>query len=544
MAARATAAAARATARITRAAGGVARDAIHAAGAHISERAHREAGGPIRLRVVVLFACVYGLSSADTGTVGAVAPQLESTLHITNTQIGVIAAVAALAGAAGTIPAGVLTDRFNRIALLSASIVLWSVAMLASAFAPSFLALVLTRVGLGAVTATSGPTVASLTGDYFPARERARMLGLILTGELLGSGIGVVVSGDLASVSSWRLGFGWLALPGIALAIAIWRMLVEPARGGQSRLEPGAEEFVRPTQRGRRARRGPQAAPDPAVAPESEQEIVRDVAQRLHVKPDPELVLDRDPARMRIGDAVRYVLRIPTNLVLIISSALAYLFFAGVQTFAVVLMRSRYGLSEGAATSLLIVIGLGAIAGIVIAGQVADRLLHRGRLNARVLVAAVGYIAAPLIFIPGLLSPVLLISLPLFAIAAGALAAADPPLQAARLDVMHPGLWGRAEGVRTVLHMLTFAVAPIVFGFISDQLGGHGVQSAAIGGGSANGQAVAYTFLIMLVPVIIAGILLLRAMRTYPRDVATASASVERTFKRPADAPTGGGGDG
>ncbi|MGH2888857.1 MAG: MFS transporter, partial [Solirubrobacteraceae bacterium] len=509
----------------------------------ISERAHREAGGPIRLRVVVLFACVYGLSSADTGTVGAVAPQLETSLHITNTEIGLIAAVAALAGAAGTIPAGVLTDRVNRIGLLAASIVLWSVAMLASAFMPSFLTLVLTRVGLGAVTATSGPTVASLTGDYFPARERARMLGLILTGELLGSGIGVVVSGDLASATSWRVGFAWLALPGLALAVALWRMLVEPARGGQSRLEPGAEEFVRPGER-RRRRRARKGAQDAGLAKDPEQEIVRSVADAQSVEPDPELMLDRDPGGMPIGEAVRYVLRIPTNLILIVSSALAYLFFAGVQTFAVVLMRSRYGLSEGAATSLLIVIGLGAIVGIVLAGQIADRLLHRGRLNARVLVAAVGYIAAPLIFIPGLLSPLLLVSLPLFAIAAGALAAADPPLQAARLDVMHPALWGRAEGVRTVLHMLTFAVAPLLFGFISDQLGGRGARNAAISGGSANGPAIAHTFLIMLVPVIVAGILLLRAMRTYPRDVATASASIERTFGRPADAAAGGSGDG
>lgn len=517
---------------------------MRAASAHVSERAHREAGGPIRLRVVVLFACVYGLSSADTGTVGAVAPQLETSLHITNTQIGVIAAVAAVAGAAGTIPAGVLTDRMNRIALLSASIVLWSVAMLASAFAPSFLTLVLTRVGLGAVTATSGPTVASLTGDYFPARERARMLGLILTGELLGSGIGVVVSGDLASASSWRVGFAWLAVPGLALAIAIWRLLVEPARGGQSRLEPGVEEFIRPGERGRGPRRRRRAAQDLGIGQVPEQEIARDVAHRQHVEPDPELVLDRDPGGMGIGEAIRYVLRIPTNLVLILSSALAYLFFAGVQTFAVVLMRSRYGLSEGAATSLLIVIGLGAIVGIVLAGQIADRLLHRGYLNARVLVAAVGYIAAPLIFIPGLLSPLLLVSLPLFALAAGALAAADPPLQAARLDVMHPSLWGRAEGVRTVLHMLTFAIAPLVFGFISDELGGRGAENAAISGGSANGPAIADTFLIMLVPVIIAGIGLLRAMRTYPRDVATASASIERALGRPAQAAAGEGGDG
>ncbi|MGH2836459.1 MAG: MFS transporter, partial [Solirubrobacteraceae bacterium] len=329
---------------------------------------------------------------------------------------------------------------------------------------------------------------------------------------------------------------------GLALAAAIWRLLVEPARGGQSRLEPGAEEFVIVGER-RRPSRGSRrrGAKSPEHGRENaEQEVALDAVRAHRVDPHPELVLHQNPREMPLWDAVRYVLRVRTNVVLIVASALAYLFFAGVQTFAVVLMRSRFHLSEAAATALLIVIGLGAIAGVVLSGQIADRLLRRGRLNARVLVAAVGYIAAALIFLPGLLSGVLAISLPLFVLAAGALAAADPPLNAARLDIMHPALWGRAEGVRTVLYMLSFAIAPLVFGFVSDQLGGHGARNAAISGGSANGSAMAETFLIMLVAVAVAGISLLWALRTYPRDVATASASVEATFgtaERGAGAP-------
>lgn len=198
----------------------------------------------MRLRVVVLFASVEALASADLGTVGAIAPQMESALRISNTQIGVLAAVSALAGAVGSLPVGMLTDRFHRVRLLAASILLWSAAMVASALAPSFLVLACTRVAIGALTATSGPTVASLTGDFFPARERAEMWGLILTGELIGAGIGLVVGGDLATALSWRYGFAWLAIPGLLLALSIWRLLVEPARGGQSRLLPGARELI------------------------------------------------------------------------------------------------------------------------------------------------------------------------------------------------------------------------------------------------------------------------------------------------------------
>jgi predicted MFS family arabinose efflux permease len=469
----------------------------------VARRAEQATGDPVRLRVVVLFASVYGLSSADIGTVGSVAPQLERALHISNFQIGMIAAVAAFAGAVGTIPAGVLTDRFHRINLLAVSVVLWSAAQLCGALSPSFGLLLASRLALGMVTATAGPAIASLTGDYFPAAERARMLGLILTGELVGAGIGLVVSGDLGSALSWRYGFGWLAIPGVVLALAIWRGLDEPDRTSPARA----------------------ADDEPA---EGEQQSIRELTRRRRIPPYRDLILRRDPTKMGLWQAVRYVLRVRTNVVLIVSTALAYMFFAGVQTFAVLMFRARYGLSEATATLMLVMTGAGALAGLVGAGYVADRWLARGRIAARVLVGAIAYIAAVACFVPALLSGVLIVSVPLFTLGAAGLAAPDSVLNAARLDIMHPRLWGRAEGVRTVPYMLAFALAPLLFGFISDSLGGRNSGAAAAAGGvasHANGLALSYTFLIMLAPTAIAGVSLLWAVRTYPRDVATAAAS-------------------
>jgi predicted MFS family arabinose efflux permease len=501
----------------------------------LARRAEDRSGGRARLRVIVLFAGVQALATADQGTVGAIAPQLEQALHISNSEIGVIAAVASLAGAVGTLPVGVLTDRLHRIGLLAGSIVLWSAAMVAGALAPSFLFLVLTRVALGAVTATSGPTVASLIGDFIPPGERAKIWGVILTGELLGAGIGVVGSGDLATALSWRYGFGWLAVPGLLLAWGIWRLLVEPARGGHSRLEPGARDFVSSEEAEGAAGAGEKGREAPAAElVDEEQELAQQTVTERHEEPHAELVLQADPVDMPVWDAVRYVLRVRTNRILITASALGYVFFAGVQTFAVLLMRSRYGLGQSAASALLILVGLGALVGAVLGGRVADRLLRRGRVNARVIVGAVGYMAAAAIFVPGLASPVLVVSLPLFALAAAALAAPNPALNAARLDVMHPRLWGRAEGVRTVLQMLALAAGPLLFGVISGALGGP--HHSTSGGVVKHTSALAYTFLIMLVPVAASGLILLRARGTYPRDVATAVASIETAAGRPSEA--------
>src|SRR5947199_5841851 len=135
----------------------------------------KRVGGPARARVVGLFGAVLALSGADTATVGAVAPQLEAALHIGNTKVGLLSAVALLVGGVFTIPVGLFVDRFKRVPLLSMSIVLWSVASLASAFSGSYSSLLLTRLALGAVTASAGPAIASLTGHYFPAREPGRV---------------------------------------------------------------------------------------------------------------------------------------------------------------------------------------------------------------------------------------------------------------------------------------------------------------------------------------------------------------------------------
>ena len=61
-------------------------------------------GGKARLRVVLLLGGVLSLQSADTGTVGALAPQLERAFHIGNTEVGLlITAIARRLSQRGTI---------------------------------------------------------------------------------------------------------------------------------------------------------------------------------------------------------------------------------------------------------------------------------------------------------------------------------------------------------------------------------------------------------------------------------------------------------
>ena len=95
-------------------------------------------GGPARARVITLLACVLALNSADTSTIGAVAPQLKVALGINNAQIGLLSSVTLLVGAVFVIPFGLLVDRAKRVPMLAVSVVLWSAASMLSAIAGSY----------------------------------------------------------------------------------------------------------------------------------------------------------------------------------------------------------------------------------------------------------------------------------------------------------------------------------------------------------------------------------------------------------------------
>ena len=508
----------RATLRATRWAGRAARgQVVHAV------------GGPARARVITLFGAVLALNGADTATVGAVAPQLEHALHIGNTKIGLLSSVALLVGAIFVIPVGMLVDRSKRIPILSASIVLWSIASLLSAFSGSYGQLLLTRLALGAVTATAGPAIASLTGDYFPANERGRVYSYILGGEIAGTAAGFIVSGTVASAISWRVAFILLALPGFFLARELWRTVPEPLRGGQSRLTPGVADLRTEDAAARPAARDEADGPDELGAEEPD-ELAYEAVRRRGVGADPRRVLREDPQRMGLVRAIRYTVLVPTNLLLIIGSALGYFFFSGLQTFAILFVRGHYHASQVTAELVLALLVLGAMVGTLVGGRLTDVLLRRGVLEARILVPAVCYFGAAGLLIPGIAGSTLTPALWFDVAGAALLTAANPGLDAARLDIMPAGLWGRAESARTFLRSLAQALAPLVFGGFADLIAGIAPEQAPVGThpgvispGTARGLEI--SFLLMLTSLVGAGVVLLRARRTYPQDVATAAAS-------------------
>ena len=128
------------------------------------------------------------------------------------------------------------------------------------------------------------------------------------------------------------------------------------------------------------------------------------------------------------------------------------------------------------------------------------------------------------LFVWGLLSSSVAVAVPLFTLAAGSLAASNPPVDAARLDVVPFRLWGRAESVRTFLRMTSEAVAPVTFGVLADLF---------VSGGPRSASGLRSAFLITLVPLVLSADVIVLGSRTYRGDIATARAVAARLDQRP-----------
>jgi predicted MFS family arabinose efflux permease len=455
-------------------------------------------GGEERARVIVILACVLGLAGADAATIGSSATALKDSLHITNTDIGLLVTVTALVGAVATLPFGVLADRVRRTTTLGLVIFLWAAAMLWSATVPNLHQLLLARLFLGAVVAAAGPLAASLIGDWFASSERGRIYGFVLAGETLGAGFGFAVTGDISAVSwigGWRTSFVVLAIPALILGYLVLR-LHEPARGGKGVLAHATE-------------------PLPPEAEQSQETPAQVLVRERGIEPDPELATGRDMRKASLWQAARYVLHVRTNILLIGATVCGYYFLAGVQTFGTEFMKDHYGINQAEANLLLLGVGGGAILGVLFGGAMGDWLLRRGRLNGRIWTACVGAAGATVLFLPALVSGAAFSALPYLIVAVFLLTLQNPAIAASQLDIMPPALWGRAESVRTFLRSLAMAIAPLLFGAVSDHV---------FGGGHSG---LEWTFIVMLIPLGASAWLLFKARLTYPQDVATAAAVAE-----------------
>ncbi len=367
---------------------------------------------------VMLF-LLYMFDYIDRLVVTSLFPFLEREMGLNDAQSGALVSAVYWSIVVFTFPISILIDRWSRRRSVGLMVMVWSVATGVCALAGSFGALFAIRLAVGVGEAGYAPGGNALISAMYTPQKRSRMLGFWNASIPLGSAIGIVLGGVIATHWGWRHAFGIVALPGLVLGLLFF-FTVKDYR---------TVELQK-----------------------------RSAAGAMRVK-------------MSLRDIVRQFTRTPSLL-------LTYFGFAG-NTFVTTALLTwlptyfhRYQdlpisqASLKAAPVLLI-----AVVGAPLGGIIADAWMKR-RVNARLLFAATtSVLSSILLFIAfaaatGAVQYIVLLAGGLTAVAYVSSASAVAE------DVVHPGLWAISYSVAVVIqNLLGSSMGPLVVGALSDARG-------------------------------------------------------------------------
>jgi MFS family permease len=127
---------------------------------------------------------------------------------------------------------GALGDRRSRPRLIALGVGCWSLFTALSGFSWSYLSLLAARASVGVGEAAYVTIAPSLLADYFPVRQRGRVMAIFFCAIPMGAALGYVVGGLVDRHYGWRMAFFVAGVPGVLLA-ALCLLLRDPPRGVQ-----------------------------------------------------------------------------------------------------------------------------------------------------------------------------------------------------------------------------------------------------------------------------------------------------------------------
>jgi MFS family permease len=197
--------------------------------------------------VVVVLMLAYTLSFVDRQILGLLVQPIRAEFGVSDTQIGLLQGLSfALFYTVLGLPMGRIVDRFNRRNLIAVGVALWSLMTALCGVATSYTALFTARVGVGVGEAALSPAAFSMISDYFKRERLATALSIYAMGVFIGAGLAFIVGGAVVDVvtqlppidvpgigklSAWRLTFLIVGLPGLLLALVVWRLREPPRQG-------------------------------------------------------------------------------------------------------------------------------------------------------------------------------------------------------------------------------------------------------------------------------------------------------------------------
>ncbi len=163
-------------------------------------------------------------------------PLIQREFHASDQQMGALTTAFFLTYMLVAPLSGWLGDWFRRKPLIVIGALLWSLATLASAFVHDYWGLYLRRSMVGVGEATFGIFAPAVLADFYPDRDRNKILTIFYLAIPVGAALGYLAGGEIGSALGWRAPFLVCAIPGmlVALLYALWGR--EPERGACDRI--------------------------------------------------------------------------------------------------------------------------------------------------------------------------------------------------------------------------------------------------------------------------------------------------------------------
>lgn len=155
----------------------------------------------------------------DRQVIVSLFPYLKAEWGPSDKQLGALVSVVSITVALGAIPVALFADRASRVKSVVVMAVIWSLASISCMFTRAYGQLLSARAFVGLGEAGYGSVGAALIASHFPARMRAAVLAAFFASASIGSVLGVMLGGLIATRWGWQAAFGVVGFPGLLMAL-------------------------------------------------------------------------------------------------------------------------------------------------------------------------------------------------------------------------------------------------------------------------------------------------------------------------------------
>ena len=183
----------------------------------------------LRWRIGSLLGAGVLINYFDRISLSVAGPQLQQTLGLSATDLGLLFSAFFWTYALSQIPVGLMLDRFGVMRVGRWSTFLWGVASAVTAVSSGFVGIFAARTLLGIAEAPSFPANSKATGYWFPRQERASSTALFDAAAKFSNVIGVPLVALAVVNFGWRWGFGLVSVLSFAYFVAFYAIYRDPS---------------------------------------------------------------------------------------------------------------------------------------------------------------------------------------------------------------------------------------------------------------------------------------------------------------------------